>query len=409
MIPRVAADITHREIASIIEASAKTPLELCNELKRNFRSQLGFRKSFFLNSGTAALYLALKSIGVEEKEVIIPAYTCGAVLEAVLLAGGIPIFADIDINTFNIDLEDLRRKISDRTRAVITIDLFGNPVDHYVLKEILESYNIYLIDDAAQALGAKYDNRYIGSFGDFVVFSFGLGKGITGGEGGALIANNRKILNKIEDFYNQLKEPDGLRDIEVLHKILSMFVFSRRKLYGFIRERVESMTLRQDRGLVNRIFKLLSGDRVVKEERIRSFSKISKFSVAAILSQVDRLDCIVNKRRVYAKYLLSNLDFNYVQVQETPKLGVHAYSRFGVLLKRSSGKAVKEKMVAAGIDVEEMYGYMLRIHEYLGYMPPNATTLCKNLLCLPVHVKLELEDLDFIASTFNRVVGSHKS
>ncbi len=409
MIPRIAADITRRDIASIVEASTKTPSELSSELERRFRSQLGFKKSFFLNSGTAALYLALKSIDVEEKDVIIPAYTCGAVAEAVLLAGGTPVFADVDVNTFNIDLKDLKRKISDRTRAVIVVDLFGNPVDYRALKEILEPYNIYLIDDAAQALGAKYDDRYIGSFGDLAVFSFGLGKGITGGGGGALIVNNKDFANEIEDLYSRLREPSSSENIKVLYRILSMFVFSRKRLYGFVREQVEKMTLNQDRKLVERILKLFYGSKAVKEKRIRSFSKISKFSVAAVLGQINRLDCIVNRRRVHAKYLLSSLNYNFIQVQKALDLGVHAYSRFGVLLKHSNRRTIKEKMVAMGIDVEEMYSYMLRIYEYLGYMPPNATTLCKNLLCLPIHERLELEDLDFIAATFNHVTGPHRS
>lgn len=409
MIPRVVADVTRKEIASIVEALAKIPSELRKVLEKSFRSQLGFKKSFFLNSGTAALYLALKSIGVEGKEVIIPAYTCGAVVEAVLLAGGTPIFADVDVNTFNIDLEDLKKKISDRTCAVIAVDLFGNPVDHYALREILEPYNIYLIDDAAQALGAKYDNRYIGSFGDLAVFSFGLGKGITGGEGGALIANNKDLANKIEELYSQLREPSSSENVRVLYRILSMFVFSRKRLYGFVREQVEKMTQNQDRKLVERILKLFSGSKAVKERKIRGFSKISKFSVVAVLGQINRLNCIVNRRRVHAKYLLSSLNYNCIQVQRTPDLGIHAYSRFGVLLKHSNRRTVKEKMVTMGIDIEEMYGYMLRIYEYLGYMPPNATTLCKNLICLPIHEKLELEDLDFIAATFNHVIGPHKS
>jgi|GEM_PF-2800884 len=409
MIPRVAADVTRKEITEILKALAKNSSELISDLEKSFRFQLGFKKSFFLNSGTAALYLALKSIGVEGREVIIPAYTCGAVVEAVLLADGIPVFVDVDASTFNISLEDLKRKLSDRTKVVIAVDLFGNPVDYYALREILESYDVYLIDDAAQALGAKYDNKYLGSFGDFAIFSFGLGKGVTGGGGGALIVNNNDILDKVEEFYSQLREPSSFENVKVLYRILSMFLFSRKKLYGFIRERVERLTVHEDQELVNRILKLFSGDSIVKDKRIKSFSKISKFSAAAVLGQIARLDCIVNRRRVHAKYLLSNLNFERIKVQECPKLGEHAYSRFGIVLKCSSRKTVRERMIIEGIDVEEMYSYMLKIYEYVNYMPPNATMLCKNILCLPIHGRLELEDLDFIAATFNRVIGSHKS
>ncbi len=409
MIPRVAANITRRELGEILKVPSRSYAEIVDDLERSFRSHLGFKKTFFLNSGTAALYAALNSIGVEGKEVLAPAYTCGSVIEAILLAGGKPVLVDADIRTFNISLEDLKEKVTGDTRAVVVVDLFGNPVDYYELRDILEPYGVYVVEDAAQALGAKYDRRYVGCFGDAAVFSFGLGKGITGGGGGALVVNSGELVDRVEEFYNELKTPSLMEDSAVLARIFPMYLFSNKNLYGLAKPWVEELTTREDSELVKRIFELLSGNRAVREREIERFCKISKFSAVAVLGQIARLKCIVERRRINAKYLLSNLDLtNCIDFQKCPELGVHAYSRFGVVINCLDRKAVRRELARKGVDSEEMYGYMKKIYEAMGYTSPNATVLSEHILCLPVHGKLALKDLDFIVASFNQLVSSRK-
>lgn len=405
MIPRVAAPYTRKEIADMFDAFLKSYDEVIEDFKKIFCSKLGFRKVFLYNSGTAALYAVLKALNIEKKEVIIPAYTCGSVVEAVLLAGGEPVLVDVDLQTFNLSLTELEKAVNHNTKVVIPVCLFGNPIDYYAFRDIIEKYGIYVVEDAAQALGARYDGKYVGCFGDAAIFSFGLGKGVSGGGGGALVVNNDELINEIEDAWVYLKKPDVREDFSVIFKNFSMFIFSNKKLYKAIKPYVEKATFEADAKLVNRIFKLLSGEHKVKKRRINSFCKISKYSAALVSSQIIKLEKIVDHRRANAEYLKTKLNLDNAIIQKEPKMAKHAYSRFGLIV--NDRDTLRQEIAHRGIDTEKMYSYMGKIYRKLAEHPlPNSYQLVDKLLCLPVHTKLNKKDLDLIVSCFNEIIGS---
>lgn len=152
-----------------------------------------------VNSGTSALDIAIHSLNLPKgSEVITTPFTFAATSNAILYNDLVPVFADIKKETRNIDPEDIRKKISPKTRAVIYVDYAGHPCEIREIKEIAEENNLYLIEDACHALGASYAGNKIGTFADMTAFSFHPVKPITTGEGGAVTTDNPEFAARLK-------------------------------------------------------------------------------------------------------------------------------------------------------------------------------------------------------------------
>ncbi|MCR4960367.1 MAG: UDP-4-amino-4,6-dideoxy-N-acetyl-beta-L-altrosamine transaminase [Lachnospiraceae bacterium] len=164
-------------------------------------------------NGTAALHLACMAVGIKEgDEVIVSSITFAASANCVLYCGGTPVFADIRPDTYNIDVEDVRRKITDRTKAIVAVDFTGQAVQLDELKEICKEHNLYLIEDAAHSIGTKYKGRPVGSIADITTFSFHPVKTVTAGEGGACMTNDPELYKKLHLLVTHgiTKNPDEM-------------------------------------------------------------------------------------------------------------------------------------------------------------------------------------------------------
>jgi UDP-4-amino-4,6-dideoxy-N-acetyl-beta-L-altrosamine transaminase len=155
-----------------------------------------------VNSGTSALDIAVASLRLERGEAITTPFSFAATANAALFNGLKPVFADIQKNTYNIDPNEIRKKVTTETRAIIYVDFAGQPCDMKEIKEIAEEHDLYLIEDAAHALGAKYEGQKIGGFADITVFSFHPVKHITTGEGGMCITNDKELVEKMRMLRN---------------------------------------------------------------------------------------------------------------------------------------------------------------------------------------------------------------
>ena len=159
--------------------------------------------SLSVNSGTAALWVALKAAGVKAgDEVIVPAYTFVATASAVLMANAIPVFADIDEDTLNMDTEIAESLITDKTRVILPVHIAGNPTDISSLKKIADKHGVAMIEDAAQAHGAEWEGRKVGSFGLGGIFSFQSSKNMSAGEGGIIVTDNQEFMDRCFSYQN---------------------------------------------------------------------------------------------------------------------------------------------------------------------------------------------------------------
>jgi len=161
------------------------------------------RHAIAVSSGTAALHLALMAVDVgSNNEVIIPDFTYPATANVVEQLKAKPVLVDIDLKTFNIDVSKIESKITKRTKAIIPVHLFGQPAQMNMISRIARKHKLFVIEDAACALGAKYNGRFCGTFGDMGCFSFHPRKVITAGEGGMILTNNLKIAQKLRSLRN---------------------------------------------------------------------------------------------------------------------------------------------------------------------------------------------------------------
>ncbi len=157
--------------------------------------------SIATTSCTSALFLSIDSLNLEEDdEVIVPALSWISTANVVENVGCKTVFCDIDLSTFNINLDDLRSKITNNTKAIIPVHLFGYPIDIEIIKEIIGDRKIYIIEDAACGFGAYINDIHVGTKGTFGCFSFHPRKAISTGEGGMITLNEKKYLNKIRSL-----------------------------------------------------------------------------------------------------------------------------------------------------------------------------------------------------------------
>ncbi len=156
-----------------------------------------------VSSGTAALEIAIKSLGLKKNdEVIMPSFTIISNAMAVVKSSAKPILVDVNLDTWNIKIEDIEKKITKKTKCLMIPHIYGLSNDMDKILKIVKKYNLYLIEDAAEVLGLKYKNKKCGSFGDISILSFYANKHITTGEGGMLLTNNSKLNQKFRDYRN---------------------------------------------------------------------------------------------------------------------------------------------------------------------------------------------------------------
>ncbi|MCA1928241.1 MAG: aminotransferase class I/II-fold pyridoxal phosphate-dependent enzyme, partial [Calditerrivibrio sp.] len=165
-------------------------------------------KVFTFFKGRVALYAILKSMGIGDKdEVILPGFTCVVVPNAISYTGAIPVYVDIDIKNFNIDVDKIEEKISKNTKAIIAQHTFGIPAEMDEIKKLCKKYNLFLIEDACHCLGSKYKGEELGTIGDASFFSSQWSKPITTGLGGWAKINNDELLKKMEKEYEHFIPP----------------------------------------------------------------------------------------------------------------------------------------------------------------------------------------------------------
>lgn len=221
------------------------------QLEKEVSEYLGLRHTVAVNSGTSALWIALGSLGVGPgDEVIVPGYTFIASIASIIYARAVPVLAEID-ESLNLDPKDVRRKITPRTRAIMLVHMLGNPGSIDEIKKIAEEHDLFLVEDCAQAFGAKYKGRYVGNYGDVAAYSFNVYKTITAGDGGMLGTNDKKIYERSFAIHDQGHLPlrqgveEGSRTVLGLDlrmtELAAAVLLAQLKKMGNIRERLRKM------------------------------------------------------------------------------------------------------------------------------------------------------------------------
>lgn len=344
---------------------------------REFEEQLtkftGVKYSVVLSSGTAALHAACFAAGIEEgDEVITTPITFVASSNCVLYTGGRPVFADIDVDTYNIDPEEVRKTITSKTKAIIPVDFAGQPVDLDKICQVARSHDLIVIEDAAHALGSEYKGKRVGSISDMTIFSFHPVKHITTGEGGAVITDNQEYYEKLLIFRN----------------------------HGIIREE-----------------KKLSkkGEPWYYEMQQLGYNyRITDFQCILGISQLKKVDKYITRRREIARrYNEAFKEIDEIIIpQEKPRIK-SAWHIYVIRLRLDELKATRSEIFRAlraegiGVSVHYIPVYYHPYYRGLGYrkgLCPMAEKYYEEAITLPLFPKMKDRDVKDVIEAVKKVI-----
>ena len=173
------------------------------KFEQDFAKKVNRNYGIAVSSGTAALDIAVKALGINEgDEVIMPTFTIISCVNQIIRSGAKPVFVDSDPETWNMDISQIEAKITKRTKAIMIVHIYGLPVDIEPILKLAQKYNLKIIEDASEMIGQTYKNKQCGSFGDISTFSFYPNKHITTGEGGMIVTNDDELAEKCKSLRN---------------------------------------------------------------------------------------------------------------------------------------------------------------------------------------------------------------
>lgn len=331
------------------------------EFEKTVADYVGARYAVAVSNGTAALHVACLAAGIGKgDEVITTPITFAASANCVLYCGGTPVFADIRPDSYNIDPEDIERKITDRTKAVIPVHYTGQPCEMDAITEIAKKHNLIVIEDGAHALGADYKGQRIGGISDMTEFSFHPVKPITTGEGGMVVTDNEKLYQR-----------------------LSLF-----RTHGITRD--EGMMAANEGGWY------------YEQLELGYNYRITDIQCALGISQMKKLDRFVELRRAIARrYDKAFADVEGLQIPMQMEGCHNSWHLYMIQVMHRDRKAVFDALRAKGIGVNVHYIPVYRFPYYQknGYQDvycPNAEAFYERAISLPIHPGLTEEQQDYV-------------
>ncbi len=363
-IPVAAPDLGGRETEYVLECLKTTWISsagrFISEFERAFAEFCGVKHAVATNNGTTALHLALVALDLKPgDEVIVPSLTYIASANAVRYCNGRPVFIDNDLETFNMDTAEIAAKITPRTRGIMPVHLYGHPVDLDPILEIAERHGLFVIEDAAEAMGAKYRGHRIGGAGNCATFSFFGNKIITTGEGGMVTTNDDQLAARLRLFRGQGSDPQRRYWFPVIG-------------YNY---------------------------------------RMTNIAAAIGLAQIERIDFHMRSRTWVAQQYRKRLGplRNLIALPQTKPWAEHAFWMYTIRLLDSVEKQrdqVMQELDVMGIETRPVFYPMHVMPPY--QEPPGSyprAELCgARGINLPTHANLTEQDLDYIVATLATVL-----
>ena len=320
-----------------------------------------------VSNGTAALEVALKSLQLKKgSEVIIPAFSIISTALCVIKNNLKPILVDVELDTWNMGVDQILKKINKKTKAIIITHIYGFPVDMKKVLDAAKRKNIFIIEDAAEMIGQKYRNKLCGSFGDISTFSFYANKHITTGEGGMILTNDRRIFEKSKSLRNLC--------------------------FGNGKDRFN-------------------------HEDIGWNYRLSSLQAAMGISQLKKINYLVRRKREIGKLYFKLLKNNkYIQIQNiSSKYAKNIYWVFGVLIKpnkKFNRDGIAKKLLKRNIQTRNFF-YPMHKQKILRRLKifnknlkfPNSEFLSNNGLYLPSGLGITNKEISYTCKALNSILG----
>lgn len=359
-------DITQAEIDAVVEVMKSGWLSIgpkIEEFERKIADYIGVKHGIAVNSGTSGLHLLIKSFDIKDgDEVITTPFSFIASTNCILFERAKPVFVDINPETLEMDVDRIEEYITEKTKAILAVDVFGHPLDMKRLREIADKHNLILIEDSCEALGSEYDGIKSGSLADAAVFAFYPNKQITTGEGGMIVTNDDNIAELCRSYRSQ-----------------------GRAITGFW----------------------------LHHERLGYNYRMSELNAVIGSVQMDRLDDIINRRdkvaNMYNERLsrIQGVTIPYVSTRTT----VMSWFVYVIRLDKSIDRdRVMECLKQNGVACRP---YFTPIHiqpyirEMFGYEEedfPNTAKAGRSCIALPFYNDLSAVEIEYIANTLEKAI-----
>jgi dTDP-4-amino-4,6-dideoxygalactose transaminase len=263
-IPLIKPYITQEikeSVNEVLDSGYLTEGSVTKQFEDSIRGYIGCKHALAVSNCTVGLEMALRALGIGQgDEVIVPDYTYPATAAVVGIVGATIVLVDVDPETMLIDYRAIEKAVSERTKAIIPVSIFGNPLDYDRLWKIKEKYNLYLIEDAACSIGAQYDGDFVGDLADISVFSFHPRKFITTGEGGMITTNNPEWAAWLDSYKHFGMNSSGSRLDTHFERIGTNYKLSNvQAAIGLVQMRHIASLLERRAQLANRYHELLAG------------------------------------------------------------------------------------------------------------------------------------------------------
>jgi perosamine synthetase len=366
-IPLMSPNIIDADIAAAVEVLRSGNLvqgKSIETLEREIAEYVSVKHSVAASSGTATLHLALVALGIGAgDEVIVPAFSYVATANVVEIVGAKSVFVDVERDTFNINVAQIESAITPRTKAIIPVHEFGLACDISEICKIARKHNLFVIEDAACALGATENGKQVGGFGEIGSFSFHPRKAITSGEGGILTTDDDELVAKFQQLRNHgIEMRDGKMEF-----VAAGFNY-----------------------------------------------RLTDFQGALVLNQFKRLEEIIESRQKLAAVYFSELEgFAPISLPVVPENKRHIWQTFHVVVEESFGRdELIEKLKMRGVGTN--YGaqcipatrfYREKYRLDCERLFPNAMRAFRQGLALPLYDKLSKEDVARVAQTLREALG----
>jgi len=344
-----------RAINKVLDSTQFILGENVKKFEEEFARFCGTKYAIGVGNGTDALYLALRACGISGgDEVIVPVNTFIATAEAITLNGAKPVFTDINPSTCNIDVNKIEKVISKKTKAIIPVHLFGQPAEMAAILKVAKKYNLQVIEDCAQAHGAEYKGKKVGSIGNVGCFSFFPGKNLGAyGDAGMVVTNNKKLAEKVLMLRNHGRLEKYKHEMEGINSRL---------------DELQATILRVK-------LKYLAKWNRQRQKKAKIYDRLFKKVKGVITPGITK-----NAQSVYYFYIIRIKDRKNIQ------------------------KRLKEKGISTGIH------YPIPLHlqpayKYLGYKKsdfPEAEKSAKEILSLPIYPELTFNQVKYIVNVIKK-------
>lgn len=360
-------DFLKKQVCKVLDSGILTEGEVTRQFETVVGTYLDVKNVLAVSNCTVGLEMAMRAINiVPGDEIIVPDFTYPATASAGMILGANVKVVGVDRRTLLIDYDSLEAAITSRTKAVVPVSLFGNPLDYNRLAEIKEKYGVFIIEDAACALGAKFDDRSVGRFSDITVFSLHPRKFITTGEGGLITTNNEEWAEWLDSF----------------------------KHFGMVKDPLD----------VNDIFHMVGGN-----------YKLSNLQAAVGLAQMQEVGVLMDQRQRGAEYYRTRLaGCEGIIIPEVMAGGVSSYQSFCILIEHRD--QIRQKLRDRGIEVQ-IGSYALHRQkafrdnpncEFFGSMSGSAYAF-EHSLVLPLYHDITPHEQDHVIEALKQAIEERVS